>query len=61
MKTSKLTTWCGVVIAVSTVVAGFNFSPLVTKMALCISGCANAAGLVLARDNNVSDEKAGAK
>lgn len=61
MKASKLTTWCGIVSAVGTTVATFNFSPIVTKISLCVSGCATAIGLILARDNGVTDEQAGAK
>lgn len=58
---SKFTTYCGCASAAGTVIATFNFTPLVTKIALCVSGIATAVGLVVARDNSVTDERAGAK
>jgi hypothetical protein len=58
--TSKLTTICGAVGLVAGVVAVNNFTPLVTKIAACVATCANSLGLYFARDNKVSDEKAGA-
>lgn len=58
---SKLTTYCGAAGTVAAVVATYNFSPLVTKIAACVAACANGLGLFFARDNGVSDERAGAK
>jgi len=59
--TSKYTTICGAVGIIATTVATFNFTPMVTKVALCVSAASTSLGLFFARDNKVSDEKAGAK
>lgn len=58
---SKWTTICGAVALAGTGVAQFNFSPMVTKIALCASTVATSLGLFFARDNKVTDEQAGAK
>ena len=57
----KLTTYCGAVGIVGVTVAQFNFTPLVTKIALCVAGIGNGLGLFFSRDNKVTDEQAGAK
>ena len=58
--TSKLTTYCGAVGAVASIVATYGFGPMTTKIASCVAACATGAGLYFARDNHVSDEVAGA-
>jgi hypothetical protein len=59
--TSKLTTYCGAITIAATTVAQFDFSPKVTKVALCVASIATGVGLYFARDNKVTDEDAGAK
>lgn len=58
---SKLTTYCGAAALAAVTVSQFNFSPMVTKVSLCVAAVGNALGLFFARDNRVTDEKAGAK
>jgi hypothetical protein len=60
MKSSKLTTICGIIAGASSVVATYNFTPLITKISSCVAAVATSVGLILARDNKVSDEQAGA-
>ena len=61
MKSSKLTTYCGAISAAAAIVATYGFSPLTTKIASCVGAISTSIGLILARDNGVSDEQAGAK
>ncbi len=58
---SKLTTICGAVGIVAGIVVAAGFDPMATKIAGVICTSANSLGLFFARDNKVSDEKAGAK
>jgi len=60
MMTSKYTTYCGIATIVASTIATYNFSPLVTKISACAAAIATGIGLLLARDNKVSDEQAGA-
>lgn len=57
---SKITTICGAISIIAGTIVASNFDPLVTKIASCVATAATGLGLFFARDNNVSDEQAGA-
>lgn len=59
MRSPKTSTF-GAIGTVAAIVVTFEFSPLVTKIAACVGACASSLGLLCARDNSTSDEKAGA-